>query len=140
MSQDNVELVRRGYAALNAAYKSGDVGDLRPLADEWDPDMVVTTQGGVLAGSGEWQGSAGMLGMVASQMEAFQQMRLEPLEFIEVGDKVVVPIRFGGRARHTGIELEFPAVNVFTFRDGRVVRMETYDSKAEALGAVEATE
>ena len=32
--QENVEIVRRMYAALNDAYKSGNVHDFLPLAEE----------------------------------------------------------------------------------------------------------
>jgi len=137
MSRENVEALQRGYAALNAAYESGDVNDLRPLAAEmWDPDIVLTTPGTVLAGGEEWHGHDGMLRFTAAQMEAFEQMRIETLEFIDAGARLVVPVKFGGRARHTGIEMEFHAVHVFTFLDGRATRMDVYQSKDEALEAV----
>jgi len=137
MSQENVALARRGYAALNAAYESGEVNDLLPILDEiWEPDVVLKGTGSVLAGGEEWHGHEGMLRFTASQMEAFQQMSLEPLEFIDAGDQLVVPVRFGGRARNTGIEVEFRATHVFTIHDGKVTRMDIYESKAEALEAV----
>jgi ketosteroid isomerase-like protein len=137
MSQENVALARRGYAALNAAYESGEVNDLLPILDEiWEPDVVLKGTGSVLAGGEEWHGHEGMLRFTASQMEAFQQMSLEPLEFIDAGDQLVVPVRFGGRARYTGIEVEFRATHVFTIHDGKVTRMDIYESKAEALEAV----
>jgi len=136
MSKENADLVRRSYAALNAAYKSGDVNDLLPLADEvWDPNIVLSTKGDLLAGGEEWHGYEGVLRFIASQMEAFQQMWLEPQEFIEAGNMLVVSVQFGGRARHTGIELEFSTANVFTINDGRPTRMDLYESKAEALKA-----
>jgi len=137
MSKQNVALARRGYAALNAAYESGEVNDLLPILDEiWEPDVVLKGTGSVLAGGEEWHGHDGMLRFTASQMEAFQKMSLEPLEFIDAGDQLVVPVRFGGRARHTGIEVEFRATHVFTFHDGKATRMDIYESKAEALEAV----
>ena len=95
MSQENVALARRGYAALNAAYESGEVNDLLPILDEiWEPDVVLKGTGSVLAGGEEWHGHDGMLRFTASQMEAFQQMSLEPLEFIDAGDQLVVPVRW----------------------------------------------
>ena len=137
MSKENVELAKRGYAALNAAYESGEVEDLLPLLDEqWDPDIVLRGTGSVLSGGEEWHGHEGVLRFTASQMEAFQQMWLETLEFIDAGDQLVVPVRFGGRARHTGIEVEFHATHVLTIHDGKVARMDIYASKAEALAAV----
>jgi hypothetical protein len=54
VSQENVELARRGYAALNEAYKSGNVNDLLPIAEEmWDPDIVFRTAE-TFVESGEW--------------------------------------------------------------------------------------
>ena len=42
-----------------------------------------------------------ILRFTANQMEAFTELRIEPLEFSEIGECLVVPYRFGGRARHT---------------------------------------
>ena len=47
-----------------------------------------------------------------------------------------MPVRFGGRARHTGIEVEFSYVHVITIQNGRTVRVDVYESKAQALEAV----
>jgi ketosteroid isomerase-like protein len=63
-------------------------------------------------------------------------MWLEPLEYIDVGDRVVIPYRLGGVARHTGIEVEFTFAHVITIRDGKAVRVQTYETKAQALEAV----
>jgi hypothetical protein len=57
MSQENVEAARRGYAILNAAYRSGNVEDLLPLAEEtWDRDIILATSGRRLPEAGEWSG------------------------------------------------------------------------------------
>jgi ketosteroid isomerase-like protein len=137
MSQENVDWARRGYAILNAAYKSGDVNDLLSLAEEtWDPDIVLSTTGKMLPESGEWRGHEGLLRFTTAQMEAFSQMWIEPQEYIDADDRLVVPVRFGGRARHTGIEVEFSAVHVFTLRNGKATRLDVFVSKAEALEAV----
>ena len=69
-------------------------------------------------------------------MQAFEQRWIEPEEFIDSGDVLVVPVRFGGRARHTGIEVEFSYVHVITIQNGRTVRVDVYESKAQALEAV----
>ncbi|GAC1435721.1 MAG: hypothetical protein NVSMB51_05690 [Solirubrobacteraceae bacterium] len=136
MSPENVENVRRGYAALNDAYESGRADDLLPFAEEmWEPDIVLKTNGAILAGGEQWNGHEGVLRFTDAQMEAFSRMRIVPLEFIDAGDKVVVPVRFGGQARYTGIEIEFSAVHVFTMRNGRAAQIDMYGTKAEALKA-----
>jgi hypothetical protein len=57
-----------------------------------------------------------------------------------LSDSVVVPVRLGGRARHTGIDIEFTRVHVWTYRSGKVLRLEMYASEAEALDAVGSAE
>jgi ketosteroid isomerase-like protein len=135
MSKENVELVRRGYDALNSAYSTGEVNDLLPfLEDYYDPDVVLKTSG-MFPETAEMHGHSGMLRFVGTQMDAFQKMWIEPQEFIEAGNRVVVPVRFGGEARHTGLEVEFSVVHVATFRDGKVARIDMHRNKAEALEA-----
>jgi hypothetical protein len=60
---------------------------------------------------------------------------LEPVEFIDRGEYLIVPYRFGGRARHTGLEVEFSFVHLITLHDGKVTRLEVHRTKAEALEA-----
>jgi ketosteroid isomerase-like protein len=86
-------------------------------------------------GTGEWHGHVGFLRFVAGQTEGFGEMSIEPQEFIDAGGKVVVPMEFGGRARHTGIEVKFAFVHVLTIQDGKVARLDVHVSKAKALEA-----
>jgi ketosteroid isomerase-like protein len=137
MSAANVELAKRGYAAVNAAYAEGSVESLRPLADEtWAQDGVFVTRGALFPEAGEWPGREGFLRFLAQQMEAFERMWIAPLDFIEAGDRLLVPIKLGGTARHTGIDMEFELFHVFEFRDGQVVRLEPFLDRNDALQAV----
>ena len=136
MSQENVDRVLQGYAAINAAYKSGHVDDLLLLAEEyWDSDVVLTTSGKLLPEAGEWRGPQGLLRFIEAQMEAFSQMWLEALEIIDGGDRLVAAVRFGGQARHTGIEIDFSIFHVLTLRNGKMTRLDVFVSKSEALEA-----
>jgi ketosteroid isomerase-like protein len=103
-------------------YNSGNVSDLLPIAEKmWDPDIVFRTAE-TFVESGEWRGYEGVLQFTSDQMEAFERMWIEPEEFIDAGAALVVPVRFGGRARHTGIEVEFSYVHVITIQNGKTVR------------------
>ena len=135
MSKENVEIVRRGYEALNAVYATDSVEDLLPLLKELHHPDVVLTPSGLLPEAGQMHGHSGMVQFVTTQMGAFQKMWIEPQEFIDAGDRVVVPVRFGGEARHTELPVEFSVVHVTTLRDGKVARIDMYQSKAEALEA-----
>lgn len=85
-------------------------------------------------------GHEGMLQFTTNQAEAFEALTIEPEEFIDAGDRVVVPVRLGGRARHTGLEIEFHFVHVLTLRRGKLARVDVYATKTEALEVVGITE
>ena len=136
MSQRDIENARRGYAVLNEACRSGDVDRFRPILEElWDPDVVFAAAGVLPDSSTSAHGWDGVLAFISGQMQAFEEgsMWIEPLEYIDAGDRLVVPYRFGGRARHTGIEVEFSFVHVFTRRRGKTVRVDVYETKEQAL-------
>jgi ketosteroid isomerase-like protein len=78
-----------------------------------------------------------MLDFMAEQMKAFADgsMSMTALDFIEAGDRLVVPYRFGGRARYTGLDVEFQFVHVYTMRDGLLTRLEVHPDMAAALEA-----
>lgn len=136
MSRENVELATRGYAALNATYASGEISDLAPIAEEIvHPEGVLTTTGKLFPEAGEWRGPEGLLRFAGQQMEAFERMWCEPLEYIEKGDRLIVPVRLGGRARHTGIKIDFSIAHLWTLREGKVFRLDMHLSKADALEA-----
>ena len=68
--------------------------------------------------------------------ETMEELRLEPQEFVDAGDRVATRLRYYGRGRASGAELETEMYHqVATFRDGRMVRLEYFGSWAEALEA-----
>ena len=134
MSRENVDFVRRGYDALNEMLRRGEI-DLRLIEEMWTSDCVLKPSG-LLPESGEMSGHAGIAQFITNQMEAFDELQVEALEFLDAGESVVVPIRFGGKARYTGLEVTFDVVHVATVRDGKVARLEMFLDKAEALEAV----
>jgi len=136
MSQKNVEIVRRALAALNEAYKTGN---LLPVAEEFcDPEIIFNNEA-LTTGYpeiGEWHGYEGMLQFAVGQAEAFEQMWIKPAEFIDAGDeKVLVALRLGGKARHTGIEVELSVLYVVTLRDGKVLCIGVFSERERALEA-----
>jgi ketosteroid isomerase-like protein len=86
--------------------------------------------------SGNYTGYEGLRAFITNQAEAFETMAVQSAEFIDVGERVAALVRFGGKARHTGIEATFFVVHVWTFRDRRVARLDMYRSREEALKAV----
>src|SRR4051812_40426064 len=149
MSQENVEIVRRMYKEMDAAYggiealheahETGNFDELLPAAEEMvHGDFVLRPPEDSPfpeSGSREWRGREGFLRFAAGQTEGFDAMSLEAEGVIDAGDKVGGPVRFGGRARHTGLEVKFAVVHVVTMRDGKMARLDIYLRRAEALEA-----
>ena len=68
--------------------------------------------------------------------ETFEELRLDPQEFVDGGDHVATRLRYYGRGRESGLELETEMYHqVATFRDGTIVRMEYFTSWPAALEA-----
>ena len=127
MSRENVEIVRRGFAGTNA----GDFSYLQESMDEncefrLPPDFP-GTQG--------TRGPEGFVSVVNEVAEAFEDIRYEPQEFLDQGDRLFAAVRTVGHAKHTGLAVDLLVYWVYTFRDGKVVVMEAYLDRAEALEA-----
>jgi ketosteroid isomerase-like protein len=68
--------------------------------------------------------------------ETFDELSLEPQEFVDAGDHVAVRLRFYGKGKGSGAELDTEMYHqVTTFRDGTMVRIEYFTTWAEALEA-----
>src|ERR1039458_5997928 len=51
------------------------------------------------------------------------------------GDGLVATHRFRARARYTGIEFDQPSAYVYTFRDGKIIRIQGFWDPEDALAA-----
>ena len=139
MSQENVEIVRRNYAALVEGFERGDFETARFDAFfEWlDPEI-------------DWRGPRefpdlaeprvgpeGVREYAGVLFEAIEDYRMVPEEFIDAGDdRVLVFSREGGRGRGSGAEvITQPTAHLWTIRNGRAVRMQSYWERSEALEA-----
>jgi ketosteroid isomerase-like protein len=65
----------------------------------------------------------------------WESVRVEPHEFIEAGDLVVVPWTMHVKGRD-GIEAASRVALVWTIRDGAIERMTLYQGRQDALEAV----
>jgi ketosteroid isomerase-like protein len=53
----------------------------------------------------------------------------------EEAETTLVTVRFHGRGRASGVEVETRFHEVYTLRDGKVLRIDEYEHRAEALEA-----
>jgi hypothetical protein len=75
VSQENVNLARRGYEALNEAYRTGEF--LAALEETGDPEFVLVPSG-ILPESSEMRGHSGVLRFLTVQTEGFDDFWIEP--------------------------------------------------------------
>jgi uncharacterized protein len=132
MTQENVEIVRRGYELYGA-------GDLDGVARLFADDAELADLGGLgVAGTaaGTRYGPEGFLLATAEVLEAFDDYHVEVEEFIDAGDAVVAPVRISGRGRASGVKLETRLVHAWVLSNGKVVCGEVYRTVEEALEAV----
>ena len=125
MSQENVELVRRGYELLNR-------GELR--LDQFGPEFEVV-EPLEQPGAQTRYGREGVRDSIASLSEAFDEFQFEPERFEEIGDNVVAFFKARGRGKGSGIVVESEVVHVWTLRDGSPVRVRIYLDPKRALEA-----
>jgi len=62
--------------------------------------------------------------VLESEFEAFSEIRREPLELEERGDRVLGIVASHVRGRASGIELDDRTAHAFTVRNGQIVRAE----------------
>jgi ketosteroid isomerase-like protein len=129
MSQENVEVVRRMWAAW-------DRRDMTGLFALYDPAIHFESHSGPIELRRVWHGHDGVREAFREWMEPFDTFHVHAQTFIDAGDRVVVGWRQGGRGRTSGAEVEVSAWQVCQVRDGLVTRIDLFGTKAEALEAV----
>ena len=130
MSRENVEVVRRFYAIGNRP--------LEELTDDllsafFDPEVEwVPIPQGVLGGN-KYVGFEGLRRFWTDFIGAWDELAVEPQEFLEAGDLVVGVARMKGRMHELEIDEVWSAL--FTLRNERIVRVQAFASQDGALEA-----
>jgi ketosteroid isomerase-like protein len=127
VSQENVDKARDFIAAYNRR-------DFDAAVENFDPeiDWVLPAR----QRSDSCRGPDEVIRFFEGLDETFEELRLEPQEFIDAGDRVATRLRHHGRGKESGLEIDEELYHqVATFRDGRIVRMEYFAEWDEALQA-----
>jgi ketosteroid isomerase-like protein len=126
VAETNVEIVRRGFEALNS-------GDIEAGLAHFHPDIEFRTVDWVDAEV--YVGHDGVRRLYTSLSEMFDEYRVEPREVIDLGDHVVVPVRQTGRGQGSGIEVDVEFCMLYTFEGDQITRIDNFRETAEALKA-----
>jgi ketosteroid isomerase-like protein len=133
MSQENVEdFIRGAYARFNRA-EPGVSGKLASL-DFYHPDAVYVNDARD-PDSGIHTGIEAVRGQVGRWVEAYPDLEVEPLEIQTNGDQAFVWVRFSGHGAESGVPIDMELAHAVTVKDGKVLRVEEYSDRQEALEA-----
>jgi len=129
MSQENVEIVRRGFRHFQA---TGDFLEEIIAPDfVWDmskfsgwPDQQV------------YNGVEGARTFIRNWTDPWDEWELEVDSFHDAGAEVLVILRQRGRSKTTGMPVDMLFAQVYALRDGLQTRMVMYARPDEARKAV----
>jgi ketosteroid isomerase-like protein len=126
MSKENIQL---GRTALERFIATGEPA--------WElTDAAVEVYDHDIMDGEDYRGHAGVRRWLEDWSSAWSEFSMEPEEFIDAGDRVVAVVRMTARGASSGIVVERQDALVQSFRDGRVVRIDYYNNRDQALKAV----
>jgi len=129
LSQENVEIVRRGLEAFNS-------GDMERILAFAHPDFEALVPPELSTEPDSYRGHEGIRRYFQSFQDAMEEIRFEPERFWEAGDSVVTVVQITARGRQTAIPVKQRIAQVWTICDGRAREVRSYPGLSEALKAV----
>ena len=129
MSEENVEAVRR-------IYEEWGRGNFREGVELYDPDIVLV-QSSEFPESGTYLGPDGVRRYMTTFLDAWERLTIEARELIDAGDSVVANVLQRAVGKESGaVPAEIDYFQIWTFRGGKVIRLETIRERETALRAV----
>ena len=127
MSEENVEIVNRGFLAAAGEDWPTVLATLHPELEILDYDVP---------DAGTYHGHEGFWAWFENWGSGWDEWRLDNPEFRSAGeDGVIALFRTVARGKGSGIEIERDDAIVYRLQDGQIVRLEYFNDQAEALDA-----
>jgi ketosteroid isomerase-like protein len=127
---------RENVAAVEAAYEALARGGLDQFIEHWTDDLDHRSIEGAPDDRGPIHGKDAMRAYVQDWIDLFDDFGIQPVELIDAGEsRVVAVLRFGGRAKLSGVETAQTMGAVLTIRDGKIARGREYATRDQALKA-----
>ena len=130
MAGDKVEIVQRGIEAFNDRGVDGILTIIHP-------DFEATTPPNLASEPDTYRGHEGVRRWFDSFYEVMDHIRWDAHRYEQVGDRVVVEFTLRASGKTTGLDFGQDAVMVWSFRDGKAIRIELFETLDEALAAAE---
>jgi ketosteroid isomerase-like protein len=127
---------RESIAAVEVAYRALASGGLDRFLEHWTDDLDHRSIEGAPDDRGPIHGKDAMRAYVQDWIDTFDEFSIEPVELIDAdGDVVVAVLRYGGRAKLSGVETDETFGVVFAIRDRKIARGREYRTRDQALEA-----
>jgi uncharacterized protein len=128
VSRAEIETLRAGYEAFNR-------GEIDSLFNTADPDIEFIPADRA-ANAGVVRGREAIQQFFEDLFEPFEQVDVEPQKFFESDDRIAVILQARFRPRGSSAIVENRIGHVWTFRDGKALRLEIYPEREKALEAI----
>ena len=133
MSRQNVDAVRKAFDAYRRRDWDGVVRDAHRDVDVVQPPDFAEQR--------SYHGHQGLLEVLRWWPSQWEDFQVELTELIDANDDQVLWVtRQHGRGKDSGVEVAGEVAFVSTFRDGKTVRIEMFQTRQEALAAAARTE
>jgi|tagenome__1003787_1003787.scaffolds.fasta_scaffold20373400_2 ketosteroid isomerase-like protein len=129
MSQANVDTFKAGYQAFGS-------GDLETAAKDFSDDVEWWTSPEVPPTEGLIKGKQDLIASWQQIPGNWSDFSVEPSDFIDADDKVIVLGTQRATAKASGRSFESPYVQVAWFEDGKLTRAQFHSDSAAALKAL----
>jgi ketosteroid isomerase-like protein len=132
MSQENVEIVRTAFDALN---RKGVAGLLPFL----DPQIEWISIPGFLPDARDYYGHEAVVLWFDKMAEVAEGVRWELEEVIDAGNPLVLASTMSGRGLGSGVPIQITVFHVIRMAGGKATRFESYVERGQALAAADRT-
>lgn len=123
-------------AVVEAAYVALADGGLDRFLEYWTEDLDHRSIEGAPDDQGPLHGRDAMRAYVQDWIDTFDGFEIHPIELIDGGGSTVVAVlRYGGRAKLSGVPTDSTFGVVFSIRAGKIARGREYATRAEAFEA-----
>src|SRR5438128_10345059 len=129
MPRDNVEIVRTSVDAFVSR-------EFDRAVEVWHPDGEFRPAMASAVEQRVYRGHQDLRRYFDELFGSFSEVRLDDLEFREVGDRVLVLYQLRVRGLDSDVTIEQPGGVVYELRDGKISSGRSYLSRPEALRAV----
>jgi ketosteroid isomerase-like protein len=133
MSEEDVERVRRGFAAYNRR-------DLDGTLANWAPDAVLDWSNPRGFDAAVFRGHREIQAFWQRMLEAFDEVRIEIDDPVEVERGPVLVENVAYLRGRDGIEVQARSAFLLGIRDGKTTSLTLYQTKEEALEAARVSE